>query len=77
MHGSQIPIDTTTANINIRNNVKKRKINETTNRYKTLLVSGLRNDVNKTNLYHHFIGCTKVTLKQCQTSSSLKYSVLS
>ncbi len=76
MHGSPIPIDTTTANIYTRNNVKKRKINEAVNRYKTLLVLGLRNDINKADLAHHFIGCTKVTLKQCQTSP-LKYSVLS
>jgi hypothetical protein len=75
MYESPIPMDTTAINIYTKKNVKKRKLNETANRYKTLLVLGLRNDVNKTDLHRHFIGCTNVTLKQCQTSSSLKYSV--
>ncbi|CAF4770697.1 unnamed protein product, partial [Rotaria sp. Silwood2] len=45
MQESPIMLDITTANIKTRNNVKKRKINETVNRYKTLLVLGLRNDI--------------------------------
>jgi RNA recognition motif-containing protein len=64
-----------TANIYTRNNVMKRRINENVNRYKTLLVSGLRYDINEKDLYHHFIKCAKVTLKRCQASSQ-KYSVL-
>lgn len=62
-------------NMHTRRNSTKRKRNEDVNRYKTLLVSGLRHDVSKRDLYHEFIGCIKVTLKQCKTSSALKYSV--
>ncbi|CAF1268535.1 unnamed protein product [Adineta steineri] len=68
---------TTTAEItNTKNNVKKRKFNEDINRYKTLVVLRLRSDVSEIDLYHHFIGCIKVTLKPCKSETYLKYAFI-
>ncbi len=53
---------------------KEQAINQTVNDRKTLFVSGLRSDVNKNDLRSYFIGCTKVTLKQCRARSHLKYA---
>ncbi|CAF1328965.1 unnamed protein product [Adineta steineri] len=67
---------TTAVNINTKNNIKKRKFNEDINRYKTLVVLGLRSDVNEIDLYRHFIGCIKVTLKPCKSETYLKYAFI-
>ncbi|CAF1004261.1 unnamed protein product [Adineta steineri] len=70
---SSISTNTITSNIFVKNNIKKRKINPIEKREKILIVTGLREDINKTDLYDHFLRSTKVTIKQCQTSS-LKYA---
>ncbi len=74
-------IKSTRENIFNQNYLKKRKLDEKMDEkrdhHKTLFVSGLKNDVNKTDIYRHFVGCTKVILKQCQTVSNLKYSITS
>lgn len=70
-------MQSTTQNIFNRNYLEKRKLNEKMNHHKTLFVSGLKTDVNKMVIRRHFIGCTKVILKQCQTVSNLKYSIAS
>jgi len=55
-------------------NIKNTKIrNQRKNINNTLYVSGLRNDVCKKDLHRHFIGCTKVTMKQHQMPPYLKY----
>ncbi|CAF0761014.1 unnamed protein product [Adineta steineri] len=41
---------------------------------KVLYVSGLRRDVTKHDIYTHFIGCSKVTLKEYHSVSHLKYA---
>jgi hypothetical protein len=70
-------IKSTTQNIFNQNYLEKRKLNEKMNHHKTLFVSGLKNNVNKAVIHRHFIGCTKVILKQCQTVSNLKYNIAS
>ncbi|UJR12825.1 hypothetical protein I4U23_016999 [Adineta vaga] len=53
-----------------RQNIVSRSIDD----YKTLFVSGLKHSVNIKDIYKHFNGYVKVTLKQHHTTSNLKYA---
>lgn len=48
-------------------------LDQTTNRCRTLFVSGLKNAVSKDTICRYFPGCVKVTIKQYRTTSDLKY----
>jgi RNA recognition motif-containing protein len=55
--------------------INKQVISQKKNDFKTLYVSGLRNDVKKMDIRRHFTGCVKVTIKQHQTRQHLKYAI--
>ncbi|CAF1205311.1 unnamed protein product [Adineta steineri] len=71
----RITTDTITTEISIKNNLKNRKADLIKNGEKTLIVSGLRNDINQTDLFNYFAGSIQVILKQCQTSP-FKYAFI-
>ncbi|CAF1198097.1 unnamed protein product [Adineta steineri] len=70
-----ISTNPTTSNISVKNNIKKRKIGPIENLERTLVVTGLRENINEINLSNHFLQSIQVTIKQCQTSS-LKYAFI-
>jgi RNA recognition motif-containing protein len=53
---------------------KYRNIKKTKNINNTLVIFGIRNEVTKADIYDHFVGCTKVTIKQSYLPPYLKYS---
>ncbi|CAF1342529.1 unnamed protein product [Adineta steineri] len=71
-----ITIDTITTEISIKNNLKKIKTDLLKNYKKTLVVTGLRDDINQTDLYNYFLGSVQVIIKQCQTSPFKYCSIL-
>ncbi|CAF1508932.1 unnamed protein product, partial [Adineta steineri] len=70
-----ISTNSTTSNISVKNNMKKRKLDPIENLERTLVVMRLREDINEINLYNHFHQSIQVTIKQCQTSS-LEYAFI-
>ncbi|CAF0799875.1 unnamed protein product [Adineta steineri] len=70
-----ITTDTITSEMSIKNNLKKRKRDLIKNRKKTLVVTGLRADINQADLSNYFLGSVQVIMKQCQTSS-FKYAFI-
>ncbi|CAF3555976.1 unnamed protein product, partial [Adineta steineri] len=65
----------TRAEISIKNNLKKIKTDLLKNHKKTLVVTGLRDDINQTDLSNYFLGSVQVIIKQCQTSP-FKYAFI-
>lgn len=65
--------NTHTTSVSDQSYVNKEPIlNEKINNPRTLFVSGLRSNINKRDIYKHFFGCIKVTIKQYHTTSHLK-----
>ncbi|CAF4174990.1 unnamed protein product, partial [Adineta steineri] len=76
MSTSHVSTDTITiAEISIKNNLKKIKTDLLQNHKKTLVVTGLRDDINQTDLPNYFLGSVQVIIKQCQTSP-FKYAFI-
>ena len=53
--------------------MKNRYKNNIHDTNKTLLIFGMKNDVTKNDIYNHFVGCKKVTIKQSRLPPYLKY----
>ncbi|CAF1192411.1 unnamed protein product [Adineta steineri] len=71
----RITTDTITSQISTNNNLKKRKTKLSKDHKKTLIVTGLRDDINQADLFNYFPGSIEVVIKQCQTSP-FKYAFI-
>ncbi|CAF3948506.1 unnamed protein product [Adineta steineri] len=72
---STVASSISTSNFNKKlHNQNKIYLNKTNNDYKTLFVSKLKSNITKHDLYNHFHGCIKVTIKKSHSASDLKYA---
>jgi RNA recognition motif-containing protein len=56
-----------------RRTERNRNVYRTRSPSRTLIISGMRNDVTKADIKRHFEGCTKITIKQNYLPPYLKY----